>query len=80
VTPMKLLLEKGDAEVTVELALDGYETKTEKLVPNVDQRLSLSLTQDTRSASGRGVPAPFIRKTAAPPPATASAGKYRKFN
>jgi hypothetical protein len=73
VTPMKLSLDKSDAEVTVDLTLDGYETKSEKLTPNVDQRLSLSLTPQARGA-------PFVRKTAAPPSATASAGKYRKFN
>ncbi len=72
VTPMKLLLEKSDTEVTVDLVLDGYETKSEKLVPNVDQRVSLSLSREALK--------PFVRKTAAPPSATASAGKYRKFN
>ncbi|NUO52206.1 MAG: serine/threonine protein kinase [Polyangiaceae bacterium] len=74
-TPKKLELDRGTEPVAVELTLDGYETKTETVTPNVDQRLSLSLTVAPRRG-GR----PFTRPTAPPPTATSSAGPYRKFN
>jgi len=73
-TPKKLELDRGTEPVAIELTLDGYETKTETVTPNVDQRLSLSLT----AAQRRG--RPFSRPTAPPPTATSSAGPYRKFN
>jgi serine/threonine-protein kinase len=72
-TPKKLELDRGTEPVAIELTLDGYETKTETVTPNVDQRLSLSLAVAQRR--GR----PFSRPTA-PPAATSSSGPYRKFN
>jgi len=76
-TPMKLSLDRGDDEVTVELWLEGYETKSETVVPNVDQRMSLSLTRHSLTPQ-QG--APVVRKVVAPASAALSAGRYRKFN
>jgi hypothetical protein len=71
-TPAKLELERTDTPITIELTLDGYEARTETVTPNVDQRLSLSLTVAPRARPGFRAPPPAS--------ATASGGRYRKFN
>lgn len=73
-TPMKLELDRGAQPVKLDLALPGYDTLTETVTPDVDQRLALSLQRAARSRSG---PRP---QPQAQPSATASGGRYRKFN
>ncbi len=71
-TPQKLALDRGAEPVALELRLEGYEPLSERVTPDVDQRLALSLKPALR---GR----PPARPTA-PPASSASGGRYRKFN
>jgi hypothetical protein len=69
-TPMKLELDRASQPVKVDLTLSGYETLTETVTPDVDQRLALSLRPAFKARSG---PRPQ-------PSSAASGGRYRKFN
>lgn len=46
ITPTYLLLDKGTEAVKVSLSLDGYAERTETVVPDVDQKFSLTMTKD----------------------------------
>ena len=43
VTPIELTLPRGDAPLTATMTLEGYEPQEERIVPDVDQRLRLTL-------------------------------------
>jgi hypothetical protein len=70
-TPTKIRLARADAPVVLELDLPGYERLSEPVIPNVDQRLSLSLSPASRAPGARRV---------APAVPSASSARYRKFN
>ncbi|NUP07477.1 MAG: protein kinase [Polyangiaceae bacterium] len=74
-TPTKVSFTRGDASVDVELRLEGYETRTEKVVPNVAQRLALSM-----SPAVRFTPIRRATPSATAAPSAAASSKYRKFN
>ena len=46
VTPIELTLPRGDDALTASLTLDGYEPQEERIVPDVDQRLRLTLRRE----------------------------------
>ncbi|MEQ8978850.1 MAG: serine/threonine-protein kinase [Deltaproteobacteria bacterium] len=61
-TPTYLLLPKGEEAVDVLLSLEGHEPRTEKVVPDVDQKFSLALAVIAET------PEPEITAEAPPPP------------
>jgi hypothetical protein len=65
-TPLDLQVPRGDTPVEISLVLPGYHPLTEKVLPNVDQRLRLVMIR--RPSQGRP----------AKPPPTASG--YRRFD
>ena len=69
VTPTHVSVPRGDGPIDVDIELDGFSAHAEHVVPNVDQRLSISLTPSPRSSQKRS-----------PPSTASSAGRYRKFN
>jgi hypothetical protein len=71
VSPMDLKLPKNTEPVDVEIRRAGYQTLTERVVPDMDQRLRLSLIA---SAVAPAPPPPTPR------PAPSSQGPYHRFD
>ena len=64
ISPLELKLPKNRDPVIVEIRYPGYRTLKEQIVPDVDQRLRLTLTAVPRTA----------------PATTASANPYHRFD
>ncbi len=73
-TPKKIDLPRGTEPVTVVLTLDGFQRLEQKVTPDVDQRLALTLSPASRAAS------PPTRGPAPSSPAPSATSRYRKFN
>jgi serine/threonine protein kinase len=65
-TPLELQLEKGGPPETVSVRMAGYRTLIEKISPDVDQRLRLTLIKSSRTAGG-SAPEPALRPPRASP-------------
>jgi hypothetical protein len=73
VTPIAISLSRGSSPVDVELRLDEHRTETVQLVPDVDQRIMLSLEELPREGDRR----PRIRRQR--PAAEKKQGRYHRF-
>jgi hypothetical protein len=73
VSPMDVKVPRSDKTLLLELRRPGYQPLRESLVPDVDQKLRLSLVPATRAPAL--APAPT-----APATATASAAPYHRFD
>jgi serine/threonine-protein kinase len=68
-TPVELELDRGDQALGLTLSLQGYETHEDQIVPDVDQRLRLTLRREPvpRRVRFRRPTGTAMASTAAPP-------------
>ena len=64
-TPTYLLLDQGDAPIKVALTLEGYESRTETVVPDVDQKFRITLVKPELAEA---TPPPEDKVAPPPPP------------
>ena len=62
VSPLELRLPKGHAPVTLEISRPGYQTLRETVVPDVDQRLRLTLLVAAAPRTSTSAPAPTYHR------------------
>lgn len=78
-TPVQVSLPRGARPVSIEVRLPGFAIHTEEVVPDVDQRLALTLTP--APTGGRTYRAPVAREpTSTPAPTATASSPFRKFN
>jgi serine/threonine-protein kinase len=58
ITPLPLTLPKGNEPVPITLKLEGYEDATDKVTPDVDQRIRVPLTRAKAKTTGAGTQPP----------------------
>ncbi len=70
-TPIDLTLARGEEPTELRLELDGYEGRSENVVPDVDQRLRVPLTREARRTR---------RSAMRAQPATMDANEFFRFD
>ncbi len=75
-TPVLLELERGTAPVRIELKRSGYAVLTDKIVPDMDQRVRLTLSK----LKTKTVKRPVIKKRPPPPVKKEPEDPYKRFN
>jgi len=70
VTPIDLAFDPSETEIVVEIEKNGYKLEREKLVPSVDQKLTISLAVEAPASASAVASA----TAAAPPPALPRGG------
>lgn len=78
-TPANLELPKGKEEVVIEIQHAGYVTMKERVVPDVNQRLKLSLVPESTTTTTATTTAGAKPTKPAKPAKPASTNPYRKF-
>ncbi|MDQ3035986.1 MAG: hypothetical protein M3Y87_26515, partial [Myxococcota bacterium] len=73
-TPLALELPRGDAPVELALRLEGHREHVESIVPDVEQRVRLTLARDRRRGGGGGT-----RPTKSAPAGNGEGGGFFRF-